>query len=146
MPLPDQRKYLETRIKTAPPEELTIIIFDVLIQSASKAVDRMRNAPGDIQSIHNELRRSQQAVATLMGSLNFEIGGDLARSLFRMYEFWYHELVMANLQKSPGRVERLLPDFKAFRSTWSEANRRFREMQRGNGTEGKSQGGFAAIG
>lgn len=142
----DQRKYLETRIKTAPPEELTIIVFDVLIQSATKAAERMRESPGDVQVIHDELRRAQQAVATLMGSLNFDIGGSLARSLFRMYEFWHHELVTANLQKSPGRVERLLPDFKEFRATWAEANRRFREMKRATGTDGQPSGGFAAIG
>lgn len=141
-----EHKYLETRIKTAAPEELILIIYDVLIQSASKAVEKMRETPGDVQGVHDDLRRAQRAVTTLMGSLNFEVGGDLAKSLFRMYEFWHHELVMANMQKSPSRVERLLPDFKEFRNTWTEANRRWRSMQRADGTTGTSQGGFVAIG
>jgi flagellar secretion chaperone FliS len=141
-----ERKYLETRIKTAAPEELTLIVFDVLVQSSMKAVERMREDPGDIQTIHDELRRAQQAIATLMGSLNFDIGGDLAKSLFRMYEFWHHELVMANMQKSAIRVERLIPDFKSLRETWAEANRRWRAMQRADGTSGAAPGGFAAVG
>jgi flagellar protein FliS len=117
-----------------------------LIQSSSKAVERMRETPGDIQGIHDDLRRAQQAIATLMGSLNFEIGGELAKSLFRMYEFWHHELVMANMAKAPSRVERLLPDFKSFRETWTEANRRWRASQKADGTTGTTSGGFAAIG
>lgn len=146
MAVTDQRKYVETRIKTAPPEELTVIVFDVLIQASTRAVERMRENPADVQFIHDELRRAQQAVATLMGSLNFDVGGTLARNLFRMYEYWHHELVTANMQKSPNRIERLLPDFKEFRSTWAEANRRFREMQRGTGTQGTTKGGFSAVG
>jgi flagellar protein FliS len=141
-----ERKYLETRVKTAAPEELTLIVFDVLIQASSKAVERMRDEPGDIQAIHDDLRRAQQAIATLMGSLNFDIGGDLAKSLFRMYEFWHHELVMANMAKTPGRVERLLPDFKSLRETWAEANRRWRTMQQADAKTEAGQGGFAAVG
>ena len=54
-----ERKYLEARIKTATPEELTLIVYDVLIQSASKAIEKMREAPGDVQGIHDDLRRAQ---------------------------------------------------------------------------------------
>jgi hypothetical protein len=53
---------------------------------------------------------------------------------------------MANLQKAPARVERLIPDFKEFRDTWNEANRRWRSSQRADGTTGKQGGGFAAFG
>ncbi len=146
MPTPE-RKYIEARVKTASREELIIIVYDVLIGSAQKAVETLRESPGDIQTIHDSLRRAQQAVATLMSALDFEIGGDLAKNLFRMYEFWHHELVMANMDKSPTRVERLLADFKELRGTWSEANRQWRAMQRADGTTGVTAGGgFMALG
>jgi flagellar biosynthetic protein FliS len=107
----------------------------------------MRETPNDVQGIHDYLRRAQQAIATLMSALNFEIGGDLSRNLFRMYEYWHHELMMANMEKSPSRVERLLPDFKEFRVTWTEANRQWRAMQRADGTTGVvAGGGFTALG
>jgi flagellar secretion chaperone FliS len=146
MPSPE-RKYIEARVKTASPEELTVIVYDVLVQSAQKGIETMRETPSDIQLIHDHLRRAQQAVATLMGSLNFEIGGELAHSLFRMYSFWHHELVMANMEKSAVRIERLLTDFKEFRETWAEANRRWRAAQQADGTTGVAAGGgFTAVG
>jgi flagellar secretion chaperone FliS len=137
-------KYLETKILTASPEELTLIIFDVLILSSTKALEKMRSAPGDTQGIHDDLRRAQRSLALLMGSLNFEVGGALAVNLFRVYEFWHHELVLANMQKAPERVERLLPSFKEYRVTWAEAQKRRRsEVAQ---APASPQGGFVAVG
>lgn len=142
-------KYLETKILTASPEELTLIVFDVLILSSTKALDKMKVALGDTQGIHDELRRAQRALALLMGSLNFEIGGNLSTNLFRVYEFWHHELVLANMQKDPDRVERLIPAFKEYRVTWAEAQRLRRievsqtQMQQ---PSAPPQGGFVAVG
>ena len=139
-------KYLETKIMTASKEELTLITFDFLILSSTKALDKLVNSPHDIQGIHDELRRGQRAIAVLMGSLNFEIGGELAVNLFRVYEFWHRQLVLANLQKAPERVERLLPFFKEYRSTWAEAQRRFRADQNAVQTGKSPDGSFAAVG
>jgi flagellar protein FliS len=144
-------KYLETKIRTAAPEELTIIIFDVLITASTKAIDKLRNTPGDIQGIHDELRRGQRALTLLMGSLNFDVGGELARNLFRVYEWWHHELVLANMRKDAERVERLLPHFRSYRETWLEANRRQRAQNAAVGVPvpamtQPSGGGFVAVG
>src|SRR5580658_874678 len=97
-------KYLETKVLTASKEELTLITFDVLILASTKALEKLNESPDDIQGIHTELRRAQRALAILMGSLNFEIGGTLAVNLFRIYEFWHHELVLANMRKAPERI------------------------------------------
>jgi flagellin-specific chaperone FliS len=80
-----------------------------------------------------------------MGSLDMEIGGEVARNLFRVYEFWHHELVMANMQKSAVRVERLLPNFKDYRQMWVTAITEFKAMQRTPAAVPQS-GGFAAVG
>lgn len=137
-------KYLETKILTASPEELTLIVFDVLIMSSSKALEKIQTTATDIQGIHDELRRAQRALALLMGSLSFEIGGELATNLFRVYEYWHHELVLANMQKSAHRIERLLPDFKDYRRTWAEAQKR-RRAELGSAPVAL-QGGFVAVG
>jgi len=140
-------RYLETKIMTAAPEELTLIVFDVLIISSTKAIDKLNNSLSDVQGIHDDLRRGQRALALLMGSLDFEIGGELARNLFRVYEFWHHELVLANMQKAAERVERILPDFKAYRETWAEANRIVKAQNAAAASAARpASSGFAAVG
>ena len=64
-----------------------------------------------------------------MGSLDMEIGGDLSQNLFRVYEFWHHELVMANMQKDATRVERLLGYFRDYRETWEQAVAQFKAQK-----------------
>lgn len=123
---PMDYRYLETSLATATPEELILKIYDGLILFATQASKRMHEDLQDIQGIHDNLRRAQRACALLMGSLNFEIGGELSTNLFRVYEFWHHELVMANMQRDVERVDRLIPDFKDYRQTWGEAIKQFR--------------------
>ena len=141
-------KYVETAILTASKEDLIVRVFDILILSAQQAVEKMHADVGDIEGIHRALLRAQRALAVLMGALDMEIGGELATNLFRVYEFWHHELVMANMQKDVVRVERLLPDFIDYRKTWAEAVSQFKAMQRNESgaSEPTASSGFAAVG
>jgi flagellar protein FliS len=112
--------YVETQILTASQEELVVKLYDGLIQFTRLALEKMESDPSDIEYIHNQLRKSQRACAILMSSLNFELGGDIAKSLFHVYERWHHELVLANMRQERSRLESLLVDFKEFRIAWSE--------------------------
>lgn len=141
------QKYLETSIATASKEDLIVKIFDILVVAATQALEKLNNQRDDIEGIHKALLRSQRALALLMGSLDMEIGGDVARNLFRVYEFWHHELVMANMQKDPVRVERLLPSFKDYREMWAQAVSQFKAMQNEQEPQVLAAGqGFAAVG
>lgn len=141
-----EQHYLETSIATASKEDLIVKIFDILLIAATQALEKLQNDRNDIEGIHKALLRAQRALALLMGSLDMEIGGEVARNLFRVYEFWHHELVMANMQKDPVRVERLLPNFKDYRQMWADAVSQFKAMQREDNGAVASGQGFAAVG
>jgi len=126
---PQELKYLETSLTTAPKEELILRVYDALIMFARQAVDRLYNDPGDIQTIHNLLLRSQRACVELISALNFEIGGELATNLNLVYAFWHRELVRANMEQNPSRVERILPDIIDYRKTWADAIKEWRKQQ-----------------
>ena len=80
------------------------------------------------------------------GSLRFEIDNDLARNIFRIYEYWHHELFMANMRKSADVIEQVLPQMKYYRKTWAEANRRYRMEKISAVPLQQSGGGFVAVG
>lgn len=139
-----EQQYLETSIATASKEDLIVKIFDILIVAATQGLEKLNNDRNDIEGIHKALLRAQRALALLMGSLDMEIGGEISRNLFRVYEFWHHELVMANMQKDASRVARILPNFKDYREMWRQAVTEFKQQQYG---EAVAQGqGFAAVG
>jgi flagellar protein FliS len=140
-----EQQYLETSIATASKEDLILKIFDFLVLNATQALEKLKNEREDIEGIHKSLLRAQRALALLMGSLDMEIGGEIARNLFRVYEFWHHELVMANMQKDPVRVERILPNFIDYRKMWGEAISQFKMVQQQPAAPVAGQG-FAAVG
>jgi flagellar protein FliS len=132
MKLSADQRYLETSIATASKEDLIVKIFDVLIVSSQQALDKLNNDRNDIEGIHKALLRAQRACCVLMGALDMEIGGDLSKNLLRVYEFWHHELVMANMQKDPTRVERVLAYAKDYRMTWYQAVAQFKAQRAAN--------------
>ena len=133
-----QFKYLETSILSSSPEELIVKCMDIAILFAKKGLEKIR-AGGDsymtmdIAGISDALVRSQRALALLMGSLDFEVGGELATNLFRLYEWWHHELVMANMEKKSARIETVLPHMVTMRETWAEVVQKFRLERRQQG-------------
>lgn len=145
-----QQKYLETSIATASKEDLILKIFDALILASTQALEKLETQRNDIEGIHKTLLRAQRACCLLMGSLDMQIGGELATNLFRVYEFWHHELVMANMQKDSQRVSRLIPYFKDYRQTWGQAVAQFKAAQRDvpavNAMPPSTVSSFAAVG
>jgi flagellar protein FliS len=119
-------RYLEASINSASPEELIIKVYDALLLFARQALDAMETRPSDIQARHDLLRRAQRACALLMGSLRLDLDSDIPGNLFRIYEFWHHQLVAANMQGDPHKVRELLPMIAGMRETWVEAIRRYR--------------------
>ena len=119
-------RYLEASINSASPEELIIKVYDALLLFARQAIDVMESRPADIQARHDLLRRAQRACALLMGSLKLDLDSDIPGNLFRIYEFWHHQLVAANMQGDAQKIRELLPMIAGMRETWVEAIRRYR--------------------
>jgi len=111
-------RYVETAILTATPEELIVKTYDALLQFSRAAVEKLRTDPKDIEFIHNRLTRAQSACAVLTAALNFDVGGELAVNLCRIYDFWHHQLKLANLWQDPEPVEQILPAIVDYRQTW----------------------------
>lgn len=119
-------RYIEASINSASPEELIVKTYDALLLFSRQALEVMETAPHDIQGRHNALRRAQRACAVLMGSLRIDLDSDLPGNLLRIYEFWHHQFVAANMQNDPQKVRELIPMIAGMRETWAEAIKRYR--------------------
>ncbi len=119
-------RYLETSLMSSSPEELIIRMYDALVLFSRQSIEVMESRPKDVQGRHDLLRRAQRACALLMGSLKLEGESDVPRNLFRLYEFWHHQLVAANVYGDPQKVREVLPMIVELRETWAEAIKRYR--------------------
>jgi flagellar secretion chaperone FliS len=125
MTAPNMR-YLEASLNSAAPEELTLKLYDALILFCRQAILAMENTPTDIEARHRLLLKAQRACAILMGGLRLDLDSDIPKNLLRIYEFWHHELVTANMQAHVQKIKDILPLVMDIRETWVEVIRRHR--------------------
>ncbi|MDA8426272.1 MAG: flagellar export chaperone FliS [Treponema sp.] len=117
--------YRETRVKTASPGQLLVMLYDEAVKQCDIAVSLLgeegKPGPESIERINAALGKAQDIVTELMASLDFEAGGDIAQNLFSLYVWFGHEILEANIAKDVARVKAVRTMLAELRSAWAEA-------------------------
>jgi flagellar protein FliS len=117
--------YRETRVKTASPGQLIVMLYDEAIKQADTAVSLLgpdsRPKPEDIERINTSLGKVQDVVTELMASLDFDAGGEIAKDLFALYVWFGREVLEANIRKEVGRIESVRNMLAELREAWADA-------------------------
>src|SRR3990170_2352042 len=97
MPPTSVNPYLKTKIMTASPEELRLMLYDGAIRFCHQG--RTALAAGDLESSYHSLMRAQKIVLELSTSLNPKIDRELCDKLAALYPYIYRLLVDANMHR-----------------------------------------------
>jgi len=111
--------YQKVQVETADRGKLLLMLYDGalrFLKSAGKALHRR-----DLEGANNSLLRAQDIVTELMASLDLEKGGELAETLFRLYDYIRTLLVEANIRKDVGPLEQVEGMLTELRETWADA-------------------------
>lgn len=117
------RAYRANSILTASPGQLVLMLFDGALNAlaiARTACDDPNGDPRRFEVINTQLVKAQKIIAELQGTLNLEAGGEFARTMYRLYDYYDRRLVEANMKKQSApiaEVERLLGEV---RTAWAE--------------------------
>jgi flagellar protein FliS len=117
------RAYRANSILTASPGQLVLMLFDGALNAlaiARTACDDPTGDPKRFEVINTQLVKAQKIIAELQGTLNLEAGGEFAKTMYRLYDYFDRRLVEANLKKQSApiaEVEKLLGDV---RSAWHQ--------------------------
>jgi len=118
--------YKETRIKTASQGQLIIMLYSEAVRQLDLALDLLETSdsrkrdPGRIEKISKAVVKTQEIVAELMVSLDFEQGGDIARNLFSLYTWFNRELMEANINQDKQRISSVRYLIDELRGAWQE--------------------------
>jgi flagellar protein FliS len=115
MAAPSQ-EYLKTKVMTASPEMLTLMLWDGAIRFAEQGKDAILKK--EIEASYNALMRSQKIIMELSNGLRHNVDPDLCGKLAALYNFIYMRLVDANLKKNPALVDDALEIMRHQRETW----------------------------
>lgn len=110
-------QYLEQRVLSAKPEELTFMLYEGLVRFIKKAMLSIESK--DMEKAHNNCIRALNIISELRSTLNMEM--ELSESLDSLYEYLEFKLFEADVEKDAGMFVEALEIATEFKDTWKAA-------------------------
>jgi flagellar protein FliS len=109
-------QYRQTQVLTASGVQLIVLLYDSAIQAIELASDGItrRHQPDKARF----LGRAVGIVSELSNVLDFEQGGEIAKSLYRLYDYMLSEFTQANLRNDARHLVGPLRCLKELREGW----------------------------
>jgi flagellar protein FliS len=111
------QSYLRTKVMTASPAELRLMLIDGAIRFAELA--RKGLAEKDYEASYNGITRTQSILLELMNALRPEHDAALCEKLSALYTFMYTRLIKAGSERDPGMIDEVLDLLRFERETWA---------------------------
>lgn len=108
--------YLRSKVMTATPAELTLMLYEGAIKFVNKAI--MSIEKDDVMGAHNNLMKTQRIIEELRASLDHKY--PVANEFDTVYEYILRRLVEANIKKDKDILEEVLEHLRTMRDTWKE--------------------------
>ncbi len=130
-------QYQNNQILTASPEQVLIILYDGAIRfvrQAQQAIEE-KNVPARTRSIG----KAVAIITEFSNTLDYEIGGEIAVDLGRLYDFMVRELAAANARGDAEKLKPVENILLELREAWVEAAKIYaREKQPSSESTGSS--------
>jgi flagellar secretion chaperone FliS len=116
------RLYQAQAVLTTNPGNLVLMLYDGIIRFLNQAVDADTRTEETqrIQGMHTGITKAQNILVELRANLDFNAGGDYARDLDRLYDYYFRRLLQANIQKNTEPIEEVIRLVGELRSGWAE--------------------------
>jgi len=114
-------QYQRTAVETASPTKLVVMLYDGAIRFLTKVPPAIETKNFYEQSLY--INKAQAIIAHLFGTLDYDKGGSVAKSLSETYVKMYDMLTAANIHDDAERVKKVLHSLRELREAWVEVDR-----------------------
>lgn len=123
MMLNPYEKYAQNQVNTAPPEELTLMLYKGALKFITLGIRALEEK--NMMEANSNIIRAQDIYFELMRTLdhNYEISNGLAK----LYDYVINLLIQANVKKDKDLLLQASEMAKEFVSTWEEAIKIYRK-------------------
>ncbi len=111
--------YLRTKIMTASPDELRLMLYDGCLKFCRQAAAELEKDKPHFEAVYENFMRAQKIVLELSTSLNHGVAPELCEKLSALYTYIYRLLVDANLERDPAKVAEAIRLMEYERETWA---------------------------
>ncbi|MCI6021535.1 MAG: flagellar export chaperone FliS [Clostridia bacterium] len=109
-------QYNNSKILTASPAELTLMLYDGAIKFCNIAV--MAIEKNDVMKAHTYIVKTENIIEEFQATLNHKY--PVAKDFDNVYKYIYNRLIEANVKKDKDILEEVLVHLRTLRDTWKE--------------------------
>lgn len=108
--------YANSKIMTATPEELTLMLYDGAIKFCNIAIAGIEEK--DVEKTHNNIKKVEDIITEFQVTLNHKY--PVADDFDNVYKYLKDRLLEANIKKDKEILEEVLKHLRTMRDTWKE--------------------------
>lgn len=108
--------YNNSKIQTATPAELTLLLYEGAIKFTNIAIVAMEK--NDVQKTHDNIMKTEKIIEEFQATLDHKY--PVAKDFEAVYSYLLKRLFDANIRKDPEILEEVLRHFRTMRDTWKE--------------------------
>ena len=112
-------KYNNSKILTASPAELTLMLYEGAIKFCNIAIIGIEQK--DIEKAHTNIRKVEKIIEEFRSTLDRKY--PVAEDFDRVYVYLLQRLLEANVKKDPAILEEVNMHLRSMRDTWKEVMR-----------------------
>jgi flagellar protein FliS len=111
--------YKKTSVQTASKEQILLMLYQAAIKNCKKAIDAIETK--DVAKKGEFIGKLQDIVIELNNSLDFEVGGDIAKELSSLYDYILYSSTQANIKISAEPLQGCLNVLNTLYDGWASA-------------------------
>ncbi len=115
-PMNQYAQYNNSKILTASPAELTLMLYEGAIKFTNIAI--MAIEKNDIEKAHNNIKRVERIIEEFRSTLDHKY--PVAEDFDRIYVYLLQRLFEANIKKDKEILEEVNTHLRSMRDTWKE--------------------------
>lgn len=112
-------QYNNSKIMTASPAELSLMLYEGAIKFCNIAI--MGIEQNDIEKAHTNIVKTENIIEEFRATLNHKYSS--AEDFENIYKYIYNRLIEANIKKDKEILEEVLGHLRGLRDTWKEVMR-----------------------
>ncbi|MBD5394860.1 MAG: flagellar export chaperone FliS [Lachnospiraceae bacterium] len=116
-------QYNNSKVLTATPAELTLMLYDGAIKFCNIAIDAVEQK--NVSKAHTNIVKVENIISYLRNTLDMKYA--VSKEYERMYDYIQRRLVEANLKKDAEILKEVNEHMREIRITWKEVMRINRE-------------------
>ena len=124
--------YSNSKIQTASPAELTLLLYEGAIKFANIALVAVEKK--DIEKAHNNIMKVENIIIEFQSTLDHKY--PVAKDFDAVYNYLMQRLQEANLKKDPEILKEVLGHLRTMRDTWKDV---MEKTANGNNVKDKVQ-------